>query len=134
MLTILSDDDDVQAESSSESLSDAPAVFTLSERAARQVGKLLLEEQKTKPVQALRVGVRGGGCSGLQYFMEFTGAPEASDHVLTQHGVTFYIDRKSAQYLHACELDFSSGLQASGFKWKNPNEKKNCGCGESFAT
>jgi iron-sulfur cluster assembly protein len=134
MLTILSDDDETFAQGSPESLPDGPAVFTLSEKAARQVSKLLLEEQKTKPVKALRVGVRGGGCSGLQYFMEFTGDPEASDHVLTQHGVTFYIDRKSAQHLHAAELDFSSGIQSSGFKWKNPNEKKSCGCGESFAT
>ena len=132
MLTILSDDDAAPSEGGDLG-GDDPAVFTLTERAAKQVTKLLAEEQKTKPVQALRIGVRGGGCSGLQYFMEMTGAPEQNDHVLVQHGVTFYIDKKSAKYLHACELDFSSSLQSAGFKWKNPNEKKSCGCGESFA-
>jgi iron-sulfur cluster assembly protein len=133
MLKILSDDD-LGSEATPAIVGGAePADFRLTEKACKQVAKLLAEEQKTKAVQALRVGVRGGGCSGLQYFMEFTGAPEAADHVITQHGVTYYIDKKSAQYLRGGELDFHSSIQSSGFKWKNPNEKKSCGCGESFA-
>lgn len=134
MLKILSDEDfgnDAPAASPEDTIDHAE--FTLSERAAKQVTKLLAEEQKTKPVQALRVGVRGGGCSGLQYFMELTNTSEPRDFVLTQHGVTLYIDRKSAVYLRGAELDFATGLRESGFKWKNPNEKKSCGCGESFA-
>jgi iron-sulfur cluster assembly protein len=132
MLKILSDDElegqpPVQADGG-----PTDANFTLTEKAAKQVQKLLAQEKTTKAVEALRVGVRGGGCSGLQYFMEFAGPPESSDHVLTQHGVTFYIDRKSARYLYGGELDFHSSIQSSGFKWKNPNEKKSCGCGESF--
>lgn len=133
MLKILSDDDFETSAPATVDEGAPQAEFQLSERAAKQVGKLLVEEQKTKPVTALRVGVRGGGCSGLQYFMEFAATSEEADHVLVQHGVTLFIDRKSALYLRGAELDFSSGIQSSGFKWKNPNEKKSCGCGESFA-
>jgi iron-sulfur cluster assembly protein len=96
------------------------ATFRLSEPAAREVERLLAEESRTKSVRALRLGVRGGGCSGLSYFMEFADAPEPKDRIFEQHGVAVYID-------------FSSSVQSSGFKWNNPNEKKSCGCGESFS-
>ena len=109
------------------------ASFTLSETAAKQIGTLLAAEKKNRPVRALRVGVKGGGCSGLSYFMEFTDAPEPKDRVFEHHGVAVYIDSKSLQYLKGTELDFSHAVQSSGFKWNNPNEKKSCGCGESFS-
>lgn len=131
MLKILSDDDFETSATPAVDDGAAEAVFTLTERAAKQVAKLMAAEKT--PATALRIGVRGGGCSGLQYFMEFTAASEPTDHVLVQHGVTLFMDRKSAAYLKNAELDFSSGIQSSGFKWKNPNEKKSCGCGESFA-
>jgi len=109
------------------------AVFTLTERAAKKVGQLLEAENATKPVNALRVGVRGGGCSGMQYFMEFTNELEDGDHVFETAGVKYYVDDRSLAVLNGGSLDFASSLRESGFKWLNPNEKKSCGCGESFA-
>ena len=112
--------------------------FVLTETAAKQVAVLLEAEAKSRPVdspppRALRVGVKGGGCSGLSYFMEFTDAPEAKDRIFAYHGVAVYIDQKSLAYLKGTELDFSHAVQSSGFKWNNPNMKKSCGCGESFS-
>jgi len=115
------------------SLYEEGVPFALTENAAKQVAVLLGEEAKTRPVKALRVGVKGGGCSGLSYFMEFTDAPEAKDRIFEQHGVAVYIDPKSLAYLKGTELDFSHAVQSSGFKWNNPNMKKSCGCGESFS-
>jgi iron-sulfur cluster assembly protein len=65
--------------------------------------------------------------------MEFADAPEAKDRIFEQHGVAVYIDPKSLLYLKGTLLDFSSSVQSSGFKWNNPNQKKSCGCGESFS-
>ncbi len=126
MLSILEDEEPAMS---------APpgATFTLSERAAKKVSELLAVERTTRPVNALRVGVRGGGCSGYQYFMEFAATPEEGDRVFEQHGVTFYVDDKSLAALNGGGLDFSAGLRESGFKWLNPNQKKTCGCGESFS-
>lgn len=107
--------------------------FKLTENAAKQVAVLLDAEAKTRPVKALRVGVKGGGCSGLSYFMEFTDAPEPKDRIYAYYGVEVYIDPKSLNYLKGTELDFSHAVQSSGFKWNNPNMKKSCGCGESFS-
>jgi iron-sulfur cluster assembly protein len=109
------------------------ATFTLTASAAKKVSQLLVAEQAQKPVKALRVGVRGGGCSGLQYFMEFTDASEDGDHVFETGGVTYYVDDRSLAVLNGGSLDFASTLRESGFKWINPNEKKSCGCGESFS-
>lgn len=125
MLTILSDEP--------EQVPTAQLSFTLTERAAAQVKRLLEAESKQKPVTALRVGVRGGGCSGLEYFTEFTNDPEEGDQVFEQHGVRFFIDPKSAQFLTGTELDYSTSLKSAGFRWNNPNQKRSCGCGESFA-
>lgn len=106
--------------------------FKITENAAKQVLRLLEEERKTRDVCALRIGVRGGGCSGLSYFMEFTKEIEPRDKVFTQSGLTFYIDPKSYIYLNGTELEFSTNVQESGFLFRNPNQKKSCGCGESF--
>src|SRR5688572_1905235 len=107
--------------------------FNLTESAALQVAKLLESEKAKKPdVVALRIGIRGGGCSGLSYFMEFAAAPEVKDKVFEQHGITYYIDPKSFLYLAGTELDFATSVRESGFQFRNPNQKKACGCGESF--
>jgi iron-sulfur cluster assembly protein len=109
------------------------ATFTLTERAAKKAQSLLEAEKQKKPVHALRVGVRGGGCSGLQYFMEFTDLIEEGDRVFEYFGLPVYIDPRSLVALNGGSLDFLSGLKESGFKWNNPNQKKSCGCGESFS-
>ena len=81
----------------------------------------------------VRVGVKGGGCSGLLYTLsvEKDSAPE--DKVVDDGGVKIFIDKKAYIYLAGTQLDFSDGLNGKGFVFENPNAKKSCGCGNSFA-
>lgn len=80
----------------------------------------------------VRLGVKGGGCSGFSYVLEFDTRREG-DNILEQDGVTFLMDRKSAIYLKGIQLDFRSGLKGKGFAFQNPNATSTCGCGESFS-
>lgn len=80
----------------------------------------------------LRVGVKGGGCSGMSYTLGFDGAAKEHDRVLEADGVKIYIDSKSMFYLMGMTLDFSDGLMGRGFTFNNPNATKTCGCGSSF--
>ena len=80
----------------------------------------------------LRVQVVGGGCSGLQYKLDFTDVPNQEDQVMEQKGIRLCIDPKSALHLVGTEIDYSDSLMGGGFKMKNPNSTSNCGCGESF--
>ena len=93
--------------------------------------KRLLEERGT-PLAGLRVAVRGGGCSGLSYHMEWAEAARERDKIFERDGVRVFIDPKSYLYLMGTELVYEDGLLASGFKLQNPNVKAACGCGESF--
>jgi iron-sulfur cluster assembly protein len=93
--------------------------------------KHLLAERKT-PDAGLRIAVRGGGCSGLGYHMEWSEQPKERDKVFEREGVRIFVDPKSYLYLMGTELVYEEGLMASGFRLKNPNEKSACGCGESF--
>jgi iron-sulfur cluster assembly protein len=93
--------------------------------------KRLLEERGT-PNAGLRVAVRGGGCSGLSYHMEWSEAPKERDKIFERDGVRIFVDSKSYLYLMGTELVYEDGLLASGFKLQNPNVKAACGCGESF--
>jgi iron-sulfur cluster assembly protein len=104
---------------------------TLSPLAAEKVRELL--EQRGTPALGLRLGVRGGGCSGNSYFMEFCEAPAAGDEVFDSLGVRLVVDRKSLALLGGTEIDFVTGLMGSGFKFNNPNVRHNCACGESFS-
>lgn len=80
----------------------------------------------------LRVGVKGGGCSGLKYSMGFDGEEKEGDTVIEQEGIKLLVDGKSLFYLSGTELDFTDGLNGRGFVFNNPNATKTCGCGESF--
>lgn len=80
----------------------------------------------------VRLGVKGGGCSGFSYVLEFDN-PREGDKVLEQEGIEFYMDRKSAIYLKGILLDYRSGLKGKGFVFQNPNATSTCGCGESFS-
>ncbi len=80
----------------------------------------------------LRLGVKGGGCSGLSYVIDM-GKMKPGDHIITHYGFPIYIDTKSGLYLEGVELDYESGFMGSGFKFKNPNASNTCGCGESFS-
>ena len=105
---------------------------TLSERAAREV-KRLISEQKLPDTTLLRIGVSGGGCSGFQYALGLdTRADEKADLVSEFHGVRLAMNKKSLTYLDGSEIDFHEGLDQRGFVFNNPNVKKSCGCGSSF--
>ena len=85
------------------------------------------------PDAAIRVGVRGGGCSGLSYVMEFAYGANPDDTVVEVGDVRFFVDPKSGMYLDGTELDYVEGVMGSGFEFKNPNVKRSCACGESVA-
>jgi len=113
---------------------NSPAVkgaVQLTPLAAQKVQELL--QQRERPNDHLRIGVRGGGCSGNSYFMEFAEAVEAADEVIESHGVKLLVDSKSAQLLAGTVVDFVEGLMGTGFKFINPNVRHSCACGESFS-
>jgi iron-sulfur cluster assembly protein len=94
--------------------------------------KRLLAERRT-PDLGLRLGIQGGGCSGLSYVMDFVESPEATDLVIECDGLRVFIDPKSAGVLAEVELDYVEGIQDHGFHFRNPNAKSTCGCGVSFS-
>ena len=106
-------------------------MITLSAVAAEKVRVLL--EQRGTPGIGLRVGVRGGGCSGNSYYMEFCEAEAAGDETVETHGVKLVVDMKSMVLLGGTEIDYVEGLMGAGFKFNNPNVKHSCACGESFS-
>ncbi len=106
--------------------------ITLTERAARQVVKIRADNNIPE-THALRVGVKGGGCSGLSYVLGFDGETKASDVVLEQHGVTIRIDPKSLFFISGTQLDYEDGLNGKGFVFNNPKATRTCGCGSSFS-
>jgi iron-sulfur cluster assembly protein len=99
------------------------------------VGKVkrLLDERGT-PEHGLRLGIRGGGCSGLSYVMDFAAGPEKTDRVLDFEGLKVFVDPKSFLFLDGIELDYNEGLEHHGFQFRNPQAKTSCGCGLSFTT
>ena len=107
-------------------------MIKLTEFAAEHVDRLIAKEG---PDTGLRVGVRGGGCSGFTYYLEFASLNSAvdNDKIVTSHGIKLMIDKKSYLYLMGTDIDYIDGLDRSGFKFINPNAKRTCGCGESFS-
>ncbi len=102
---------------------------SLTESAAKHVSNYLSRRGKGL---GLRLGVRTSGCSGMAYKLEFADAAEPDDVVFQSHGVTVLIDPKSLPYLDGTELDYTREGLNEGFKFRNPNIKDECGCGESF--
>ena len=116
---------------------DGIFMVTLTEKAAKQLEELIAEDKKTNnrenSLYALRVAVRGGGCSGFQYELSFDyNPPQKDDRIFTSHTLTLYVDKRSYLYLAGTEIDYSRGLQGEGFNIRNPNAKSTCGCGKSF--
>ena len=105
--------------------------ISMTSLAADKVKELLA--QRGTPEHALRIGVRGGGCSGNSYFMEFCDGETAEDQVFMSNGIKLVVDGKSVMLLSGTEIDFVSGLMGSGFKFNNPNVRHSCACGESFS-
>lgn len=108
--------------------STAVAPVTLTDRAATKIKELLSEQTGD---QALRVAVRGGGCSGFQYALAFD-ARKDDDHVFERDGVNVVVDKSSMQFVFGSEVDYVDGLQGAGFAVNNPNVEAACGCGSSF--
>jgi iron-sulfur cluster assembly protein len=106
-------------------------MITLTSVAADKVRQLL--ENRGTPAAGLRLGVRGGGCSGNSYFMEFCEAESSGDEVIEAHGIRLIVDLKSAVLLGGTEIDYVEGLMGAGFKFNNPNVRHSCACGESFS-
>jgi iron-sulfur cluster assembly protein len=88
--------------------------------------------QEGKEGQALRVGVKAGGCSGYSYFLGFTSERRATDTVIEYEGLSVYVDPRSLEILAGTEIDYERGLLGAGIQFKNPRVKKSCGCGDSF--
>ena len=109
------------------------AIF-ISEKAAGKVRELMQEAGVAKdPSYFLRVGVAGGGCSGLSYKMDFDNEIGATDQQFEDQGIKIVTDLKSFLYLVNTVLEFSDGLNGKGFHFANPNASRTCGCGESFS-
>lgn len=110
-----------------------PNLVQISEQALAQIQKLMQEDPSaTQPGKGLRLGVQGGGCSGLSYKIAFDDQ-QANDYVMDIANVTVFIDPKSAIYLKGIVLDYQGGLEGKGFVFQNPNATATCGCGESFS-
>jgi iron-sulfur cluster assembly protein len=103
----------------------------ITDKAIKQVLRIK-EENNISEKHGLRIGVKGGGCSGLTYQLGFDGELKSGDTVLEKDGLKIYVDGKSLFYLTGTILDFSDGLNGKGFVFNNPNAVKTCGCGESF--
>lgn len=100
---------------------------------AKQHALELMRNENRPADTFIRVGVEGGGCSGLSYKLEFDNQMKDGDQVFEDKGVKIVVDRKSFLYLVGTELEFSGGLNGKGFVFKNPNASRTCGCGESFS-
>ncbi len=106
-------------------------VVKLTDAAADRV-KAIMSRSET-PVAGLRVGVKNGGCAGMEYTMEYADAIDPRDEVVEDKGVTVLIDPKAVLFLLGTEMDFQTSKMSSGFVFRNPNQTSACGCGESVA-
>lgn len=107
-------------------------MISITDRAADKVREIIQKENKDN--LGLRVGIKGGGCSGFSYTLNFDEPIADQDQIFSDKGVQIIIDSKSFVYLAGTELDFVDGLNGSGFTFNNPNVTKTCGCGNSFQT
>jgi iron-sulfur cluster assembly protein len=101
----------------------------ITENAAAEIAKQ--RDKRGNAEAAIRVGIRGGGCTGFSYVFEWADQPRATDKVFEAYGVKVVVDPKSLVYLGGMQLDFVRGMMGHGFKFNNPNAKGSCGCGES---
>ncbi len=107
-------------------------MITISDNAREYIHQMMEKEGHSEG-SFVRVGVKGGGCSGLSYEMKFDNAMRESDQVFEDKGVKLVVEMKSLLYLYGTELDYSSGLNGKGLFFNNPNASRTCACGESFA-
>lgn len=105
-------------------------MIKLTQQAADKVLSLMKDKES---YIGIKVGVKGGGCSGFSYFLDFAESAQSKDREIISHGVKLFIDSKSFIYLMGTEIDYIDGLNQSGFQFNNPAAKRTCGCGESFS-
>ncbi len=107
-------------------------MITVTENAKNHALELIKAENR--PIDTfIRVGVEGGGCSGLSYKLEFDNQMKDGDQQFEDKGIKIVVDRKSFLYLVGTELEYTGGLNGKGFVFNNPNANRTCGCGESFS-
>ena len=109
-----------------------PLSIHITEKAAKKVMQFAAKEDKGTEF-GLRVGVKGGGCSGLTYTLSVEPGPQEDDKIIEDQGVKLFVPKKSFVFLAGTELDFSDGLNGKGFTFNNPNAKSTCGWGTSFS-
>lgn len=107
-------------------------MIKVNNRAKEKIHQLLSEEGRAKD-SFVRVGVKGGGCSGLMYNLDFDSKLEDEDKLIEDNEIKIVVDKKSMLYLVGTELDYTGGLNGKGFSFINPNASRTCGCGESFS-
>ena len=105
---------------------------TMTKKAADMV-RITREQEGIDASHGLRIAVRGGGCSGFEYALDFEKEPRDNDWVYEQNGLTVFVDAVSAKYLEGTEIDYVLGATGAGFKFNNPQARGTCGCGSSFA-
>ena len=108
-------------------------MIKVSETAKKKVVQLMTDDGYSPTEDYVRVGVKSGGCSGLSYDLKFDKSQEEDDKVFEDNGVKIIINKKSFLYLIGTTLEYSGGLNGTGFVFNNPNANRTCGCGESFS-
>jgi len=108
-------------------------MINVTENAARQALQIMKDNELSSELAGLKIGVKSGGCSGLNYVLDIVEEPADNDRSWQIHGVHVYCDPKSYLYLNGTEIDYESTKLGGGFKFSNPNAKRSCGCGTSFA-
>ena len=105
----------------------------VSETAIREIKSIIEQQELDAEKVCLRVGVKGGGCSGFSYLLDLTEEHSDKDESFEQHGVTVVCDPKSYLYLNGTKIDFKDEIMGRGFVFANPNATSSCGCGSSFS-
>ncbi len=107
-------------------------MVTLTESAAKEIDSIITQQELDRDKVRLRIGVKGGGCSGFSYLLDLTENQKDTDESFDQHGVTVIVDPKSLLYLSGTVIDFKNEVMGRGFVFQNPNATSTCGCGSSF--
>ena len=108
-------------------------MIQVSEKAKLKAIELMKDDGYDASIDFIRVGVKSGGCSGLSYELTFDKEEKENDKIFENNDIKIIVDKKSFLYLVGTELDYSGGLNGTGFVFKNPNANRTCGCGESFS-
>jgi iron-sulfur cluster assembly protein len=109
----------------------SPVILT--ESAAREIRNIVTQQELDASKIRLRVGVKGGGCSGFSYLLDLTETQKETDEVFEMHGIKIIVDPKSLLYLSGVTVDFKDEIMGRGFVFNNPNATSSCGCGSSFS-